>query len=35
MAGHPGAGPNGTRAAMNGAPVGVYTNNVVYYEVLQ
>jgi ATP-dependent DNA helicase PIF1 len=25
----------GSRAALNGAPVGVYTNNVVYYEVLQ
>jgi ATP-dependent DNA helicase PIF1 len=25
----------GTRAAMNGAPAGVYTSNVVYHEVLQ
>jgi len=25
----------GSRAALNGAPVGVYTSNVVYREVLQ
>jgi ATP-dependent DNA helicase PIF1 len=25
----------GSKAALNGAPVGVYTNNVVYREVLQ
>jgi len=25
----------GSRAALNGAPVGIYTNNVVYHEVLQ
>jgi hypothetical protein len=25
----------GTRVAMNGAPAGVYTSNVVYHKVLQ
>jgi len=25
----------GSRVTLNGAPVGVYTNNVVYREVLQ